>query len=276
VTGPDRTSPVEGFLTAVRSAPDRALVALDVDGTLAPIVERPEAAMAVAGSREAIARLTDAGVTVALISGRTAADVLRIVGLEPSSRVIVLGQYGLERWQAGALTAPPPVPGIAAARQRLPAVLEGAPAGVHVEDKKLALVVHTRPAADPAAALGALRSAVEGLAVECGLEAIGGRAVIELRPAGIDKGTALAELARDHAPTAVCYVGDDVADLAAFATLRSLRAGGTLVLAVASVDPATTDTDPRLAATADLVLAGPRAVTAWLERLLPASDGGTD
>src|SRR2546429_310242 len=91
--------------------------------------------------------------------------------------LIVLGHYGLERWQDGALTAPPPPPGVETARARLPEVLAGAGAaeGVRIEDKGSALAVHTRRAADPARALAALRGPLAGLAADAGLGGEAGR-----------------------------------------------------------------------------------------------------
>lgn len=251
----------------VRADPAHALVALDVDGTLAPIVSTPEDARAVPGTVAALRALLAAGTTVVLISGRPAADAARIVGLSDGDDVTVLGQYGLQRWRAGQLETPPPEPGIDEVRRRLPELLAGAPEGVHIEDKQHALVVHTRPAADPVAALAVLRRPLTELAERLGLQALPGRAVLEIRPAGTDKGGALRSAVEAADPQVVVYVGDDVADLEAFAELRRLSREGRRVLAVASVDPAGDDSDPQVAAAADLVLDGPKAVVDWLRGL---------
>jgi trehalose 6-phosphate phosphatase len=257
---------VDRIGTALREQPSDCLVALDVDGTLAPIVARPEDARALPAAAEAIRRLGRLGARVALVTGRPALQAVDLVGLSDGDPVTVMGHYGLQRWRAGRLDSPPVDPGVERARAALPDLLAAAPDGVHVEDKEHALVVHTRPAADPAAALVALRDPLTRLAAETGLELVPGRAVLELRPAGSDKGGAVRELAADA--TAVVYVGDDVADLAAYSVLRELAAHGVATLAVASVAPDLPDHDERVARAADLVLPGPSAVVAWLAELV--------
>lgn len=256
---------LDAIRAAVRDRPRDVLVGLDVDGTLAPIVARPEDSRAVDGAAEAVRRLGQLGVRVAFVTGRPALQAVALLDLRDGDPVTVLGHYGMQRWRAGRLDSPPVAPGIATARDALPELLADAPAGVHVEDKEHSLVVHTRPAADPAGAAAALAGPLGELAACTGLELVPGRAVLELRPPGVDKGGALRDVARDAA--AAVYVGDDVADLAAYDALRELAASGVATLAVASVDPEVADHDPQVAAAADLVLAGPRAVVAWLADL---------
>lgn len=258
-------------LTLVRSDPSSALIVLDIDGTLAPIVDRPEDASAVAGAADTLRHLVASGVRVALLSGRPAAEGAAIAGLADTDEVQVLGHYGMQRWRAGALQSPAVAPGVTEARRRLPAVLADAdaPAGVVVEDKQHSLVVHTRRTADPSGVLRLLEPRLRELADSAGLELLPGRAVLELRPPGVDKGGALRGLADEVGASVVVYVGDDVADLEAFAALRELGASGTVTLAVAAVDPTLDDTDPRVAAAADVVLAGPESVVEWLRRIVP-------
>ena len=112
------------------------------------------------------------------------------------------------------------------ARGALPAVLRaaGAPDGTWVEDKGHAVAVHTRGAADPERALDRLRGPLGELAERLGLAAEPGRLVIELRPPGVDKGTALTGLAKERAARSVLFCGDDLGDLPAFAAVRALRA----------------------------------------------------
>src|SRR5918997_3098909 len=81
-------------LVQFRSEPARAAVLLDVDGTLAPIVERPEDAAIPEETRREVERLASRYALVALVSGRPAADARRIVGLEG---VEYVGVHGLER-----------------------------------------------------------------------------------------------------------------------------------------------------------------------------------
>jgi trehalose 6-phosphate phosphatase len=203
--------------------------------------------------------------TVAVITGRPAADAVARGGLEAVPGLIVFGHYGGQRWQDGELTGPASAPAVQAARERLPAVLRDAhaPDGTWVEDKGHALAVHTRRAADPGAALAVLRDPLGGLAAELGLAAEPGRMVIELRPPGMDKGAALTSLARERAAAAVLFCGDDLGDLPAFAALRAMRARGLPGCAVASASAESAQVESE----ADLVVPGPDGVVALLAAL---------
>src|SRR3546814_9292497 len=61
------------LLAPLRSSPERAAVLLDFDGTLAPIVERADAATALPGVRAALTALAEVYAVVAIVSGRPAA-----------------------------------------------------------------------------------------------------------------------------------------------------------------------------------------------------------
>lgn len=261
-------------LVELIAGPARALVAVDFDGTLAPIVTNPEDARPVPGAVEALRALTARLGTVALITGRPAEFAVEIAGLADVSGLRVLGHYGMEQWYGGALHSPTPDPAVDEVRARLAAVLADAQEGVSIEDKVHSLVVHTRPAADPSAALIALRPRLEQLAQDAGLEAIPGRFAVEIRPAGVDKGSALLALAREREVLAAMFVGDDVGDLAAFAAIEKLRREGVPGITVASVDPAHDDAPHELAARADLVLGGPSAVVEFLSALVAAVGDG--
>jgi len=179
--------------------------------------------------------------------------------------LIVLGQYGLERWVDGQLTVPAPPPGVAAARAELPTLLAkaGAPDGVQTEDKGLAVAVHTRQAADPQATLDRLRAPLAGLAGRHGLTVEPGRLVIELRPPGTDKGSALKNLVSERKSRAVMFCGDDLGDVAAFGAVRALRGSGIPGLTVCSGSAEVT----ALAESADLVVDGPDGIAALLTAL---------
>ncbi len=171
--------------------PGPALIALDFDGTLSPIVADPAAARPLPRRVAALRRLGPLAGTLAVITGRPAADAVRFGALDQVPGIIVLGHYGRQRWHDGTLTAPPPPPGVAQARSALPAVLAaaGAPPGTWTEDKDGdAVAVHTRRAADPQRALDLLRGPLTALAERTGLVAEPGRLVIELRPAGLGQG----------------------------------------------------------------------------------------
>lgn len=260
-----RTTEGRAALEAILSDPAAALIAMDFDGTLSPIVADPREARAhpgaVAGLRE-LARLVG---TLAVITGRPAGEAVELGGFGSIPGLIVLGHYGWERWEDGALAAPPPPPGVATARARLPELLAeaGAPEGIRIEDKGSALAVHTRRTADPAAALAALADPLADLAAATGLTLEPGRLVIELRPPGMDKGSALTVLAAERKSGAILFAGDDLGDLPAFGAVRALRASGHPGLAVCSASGEVSE----LAAEADLVVAGPDEVASLLRSL---------
>lgn len=243
------------------------MIALDFDGTLAPIVERPEDARLAPGARDVLDQLAATVGQLAVISGRAADEVVRLGGLEGISGLRVLGHYGLQRWRDGRLESPAPDEGVALARRQLPALLAGAPDGVYVEDKQHSVAVHTRPASSPQRALDDLAPALLQLAAQTGLEAVPGKFVLELRPAGVDKGAALRELVAEVGATIVIYIGDDVGDLPAFRALAELRESGAIEgLAVVAVSGAD-EVPMSLREAADLELPGPEAVIAWLAGL---------
>ncbi|MFF1282330.1 trehalose-phosphatase [Streptomyces sp. NPDC058299] len=257
-------------LAALLARPRDAVIGLDFDGTLAPIVADPEQARAHPGAVPALAALAPEVASVAVITGRPPEVAVRyggfadVPGLE---HLTVLGHYGAERWEAatGKVTAPPPHPGVAAARAELPGLLEraGAGQGTWIEEKGRALAVHTRRAADPQAAFEALRGPLAGLATRHGLIVEPGRLVLELRPPGMDKGVALLDHARATRAGCVVYAGDDLGDLPAFAAVDELRAAGTPGLLVCSGSTEVTE----LADRADLVVAGPEGVVELLRAL---------
>jgi trehalose 6-phosphate phosphatase len=261
-----RTREGQAGLDAILADPGGALIASDFDGTLSPIVEDPADARACPGAVEALSRLGIATATVAIITGRPAAEAIKLGGLADVPGLIVLGHYGAERWQGGRVTAAPVPEGVDRARRLLPSVLEsaGAPDGTRIEDKGTALAVHTRRAADPAGTLAALRDPLADLSRRTGLSLEPGRFVLELRPASIDKGAALRGLAAERDSRCVLFCGDDLGDLSAFAEIGAQRAaGGFRGCTVASASPEV----PQVAEAADLVVDGPAGVVALLAAL---------
>ena len=261
-----RTGEGAAGLAAIISDPGRALIALDFDGTLAPIVALPSEARPHPAVLPALHRLAASVGTLAIITGRPALNAVRLGGFDAIPGLIVIGHHGWERWEAGQLTSPPPPPEVAVARARLPAILAGAPEGTWVEDKAHALAVHTRRTADPEGALRLLTGPLTALADSSGLDAKPGRLVIELRHRGIDKGTALTDLVAERDPVAILFAGDDAGDLPAFEAVRAARAAGRYGVTVASASGETT----ALAQEADLVLDGPDEVSALLVSLADA------
>lgn len=259
-----RTPAGAAALAALVADPRHGLVALDHDGTLAPVVARPQDAVAVPEAAATLARLAAAVGTVAVVTGRPAADAVRLGGTADVPGLVVLGHYGLQRWSDGELDSPDPHPGVGALRPRLAAY---AVDGVALEDKGHSLALHTRGAADPQARLDALRRPVAELAAEVGLEVVPGRYVLELRPPGTDKGSALRALVAERGARSVLFAGDDLGDLPAVAAVHDLRAGGVPGLVVCSDS---TETPAQLRDVADLVVDGPHGVMALLDALAAA------
>lgn len=255
-------------LAALLREPGRALIALDFDGTLSPIVAHAADARAHPRAAATLTRLAGQAGTLAIITGRPALSAVELGGLGEVPGLIVLGQYGRERWQAGQLAKPEASPEVAAARAELPAVLAaaGAGAGTWAEDKGDALAVHTRQAAAPEEEFQRLRGPLTDLAGRAGLLVEPGRLVIELRPPGADKGSALERLVTQRAAAAVLYGGDDLGDIPAFHAVARLRASGTPGLAVCSGSAEAAG----LARYADLMVDGPGGVIALLSSLSDA------
>ncbi|PKW09177.1 trehalose 6-phosphate phosphatase [Streptomyces sp. 1222.5] len=262
-------------LAALLAGPRTAVVGLDFDGTLAPIVADPEQARAHPEAVSAIAALAPKVASVAVITGRPAGVAVRyggFAGVPGLEHLTVLGHYGAERWDAvtGTVTAPAPHPGVAAVRAELPGVLEqvGARQGTWIEEKGRAVAVHTRRAQDPQAAFEALREPLTDLATRHGLIVEPGRMVLELRPPGMDKGVALAEHVRATGARSVVYAGDDLGDLPAYAAVDKLRSDGVPGLLVCSGSAEVTE----LAERADLVVDGPEGVVALLRGIAAQLD----
>lgn len=198
----------------------------DFDGTLAPIVERPDEAAMADGMADLLRTFRDApGVAVAVVSGRAIDDLRERVGVDG---LAYAGNHGLELRADGETAVHPAA---AAARDALTDVCrrlrEGIDAaGIVVENKGASATVHYRMADDDA--VPRVRERVEAAAEDAGLELTTGKAVLELRPeTDWDKGRAVEWLLdrrvpEGETPTAV-YVGDDTTDEAAF---RALPEGG--------------------------------------------------
>lgn len=256
-------------LRTIFADPRRALVALDFDGTLAPIIDDPEQAVA---DPDAVAALAEVGGlvgTVAVVTGRPARTAVQLGGFADHAglgAMVVLGQYGVERWDAatGVFDLPPQPPAVTAAGEELPALLESLGlAEARVEHKGRALGVHTRELDDPATAFDRLLEPVRALAERHGLTLEPGRQVLEIRAPGTDKGEALRSLVSEIGATAVVFAGDDLGDLPAFEAVAALRDEGVPGMLVCSAS----HEEDALRSLADVVVNGPAGVADWLRDL---------
>lgn len=256
------------LLEPLRSDPKRTAILTDVDGTLAPIVERAEEAAVPAAARAALTRLNERFGLVGCVSGRRAEEARRLVGLEG---IAYAGNHGLELLLPGDET-PRPDPSLAGrergAAEFVAALADGRLGGVglRLEDKGPIQALHWRGADDEAAAEGhAHELAVE--AGQAGLEPRWGRKVLELRPVGGGgKDAAVAALLATDGVNRAAYAGDDRTDLDAFRRLRELQEGDELASAVC-VGVVSPEAPPELPEEADLLVDGPGGWLAVLEWL---------
>ena len=264
---PAASSPLT--LPGVVEAPEQTLLALDFDGTLAPIVGDPEQAHADPAAVAALARLGPRLGAVAVITGRPARTAVRLggfAGVAGLERMVVLGQYGVERWDAATeeFVIPPDPHEMAAIEDAVPGLLEELGLSkARIEHKGRALVVHTRPLSDPAAAFARLRGPLSDLADRFEMLVEPGKNVLEIRAPGMDKGTALRDLVEETGARQVIFAGDDLGDLPAFRMVAELREGGRPGLLVCSAS----HEEDALSRLADEVVDGPTGVAAWLSAL---------
>lgn len=241
-------------------------VFLDYDGTLTPIVERPEDAKLDDSMRDTLKALA-AKCTVAIVSGRGLADVRERVGLE---EIYYAGSHGFEidgpgRRRIRNEKGTEALPELEAAEEALQNRLKDI-RGAQVERKKYSIAVHYRRVAEEQAP--EVETIVdEVLADYDGLRKGRGKKVFELQPdIDWDKGRAVAWLqeklglgGKDARPV---YVGDDVTDEDAFAALQEHGVG---IVVHGGEDRRTH---------AGYGLAGPEEVRRFLRGLTPLIDGG--
>ncbi|GAA4569905.1 trehalose-phosphatase [Planotetraspora kaengkrachanensis] len=259
------TIPRHAGLEALLDDPQGAVIGLDYDGTLAPIVADPAAARIHPDAPGVLAELAERVGGIVIVTGRPPGTALALgtsdsgPSLSDVPGLVILGHYGLERWESGRITAPPPSRGLEQVRERLPLIVDGFD-GVLVEDKGQAVAVHTRTSPDPEAALEALRGPVAELAMETGLVVEPGRLVLELRPAGVDKGRALSRFLAERKARSVMFVGDDLGDIAAFDAVVAAPIPGVRVCSGSAEVTA-------LAERADIVVDGPAGVVDLLRTI---------
>ncbi|MGP4033052.1 trehalose-phosphatase [Pseudarthrobacter sp. 1C304] len=210
------------LLDAVRriASTEHLLVAMDFDGTMAPLVDHAADARSLPRSAAAFAALTELPrTTTALISGR-ALDSLRAVAFPPE-KTLLIGSHGAEVWMG---------PGsakleldderrqlLADVRRELEGIVEVAP-GTLLEDKPAGVVLHTRLAADDVAA-DAVAAARAVLQDRPGVYLKSGNRVLETSVVHASKGEGVSFLRQATGATATLFAGDDTTDEDALARL---------------------------------------------------------
>lgn len=228
---------------------DGAALFLDFDGTLTELAETPDAIEVAPDLGPLLGRLRDRlQGRIAIVSGRSLADLERHV---PASDIAFSGSHGLEMRLSSGTMLPLQAPaGLEEVRERVRAFADDRN-GLLVEEKPVGVALHYRLA--PAEARR-VADFMETLARQQSLVVQHGQMVVELRPAGADKGDAVRALMREaeFAGTSPVFVGDDLTDEHAFGAVAEMGGAGVLV-------------GPERPTAARYRLPSVAAVAAWLE-----------
>lgn len=211
---------------------DEILVALDFDGTLAPIVLHPPDARMTPASMDAVIALAQApGVHLAIVSGRSTSDLTTVTWLPEGTHVI--GSHGAQMGIVRTVDGPEgqvqrlEASGISLSAEqaalleevgrRLHVIAERFP-GAKVEHKPTTAVLHTRECAE-ADAERATQEALDGPGALEGVRSIVGKEVVEMSTLDVNKGDGMILLRERTGAAAAMYIGDDTTDEDAFAVL---------------------------------------------------------
>ncbi|MDP3891878.1 trehalose-phosphatase [Nocardioides sp.] len=261
------------YAELVRAA-ETVAIGLDFDGVLSPIVEDPATAHIHPEAGDMLADLAAQVRAIAVITGRPARQALALGGLEEvgnrigdaGRELFLFGQYGNERWSSTnrRIISPRPPHGLSTFLLELPAVLRRAGAqDAHIEEKGLAVAVHTRRLSDPGAAARRLAGPLGELAAAHDLIVEPGRNVLEVRAPGMHKGHAVRTLVDEVGAGGFLFAGDDLGDVEAFAEVGRLHDEGLPTLLVCSGS----DEQRALVDLADVVVDGPEGVIGLLRQL---------
>jgi len=227
---PPTAATLDELLRPLKEDPKRSAVLLDVDGTLAPIVQHPDDAHMPETTRRPLIDVAKRYGLVACVSGRRASDARRIVSL---GSIAYLGSHGSEILRSGAI-APELDRELQAWTRRVQTFAQEAFSEelrrlrVRLEDKEAIAALHWRGVPDEEGAQAAIERVAEA-AEKAGFTSHWGRKVLEIRPpVRIDKGAGIIGLLRDTELTAAVYVGDDMTDLDAFRGIDELVESGQL------------------------------------------------
>lgn len=199
---------------------DAPLFFIDYDGTLAPIVDDPDKAYPHSDALPVLKHLDDQ-YPLWIITGRHLQALESLLDLP----LRAIGLHGAQEGRIGGtirrLTPDDAAEALRRLRQTVPTG-----EGVRVEDKDTAFAVHYRAAEDEEEARDRIRTWAD--AVPDMLEAIWGKKVMELRPKGMSKGTAVRKITIDYPDRTPIYLGDDVTDEDAFEALRDMEGAITI------------------------------------------------
>ena len=257
---------LENFETACADLRRNGLgLVLDFDGTLSEFVPVLENAVIHPDVVPPLRRLTNRLALVGVMSGRSARDVERRVGVEG---IVYIGNHGAERIVDGTLSA---AEGAEEAESYLQGILESLAdaaddPGLVLENKRYSASLHYRRAEDEAGVVERLRAAVEAMPDTGDFELFWGNKILEIRRGnGMNKGAALDGLMRERRLGSVVFLGDDTTDADALRVLRKRRESGAIGgLGVAVIQDGTPDS---VLVSADYSLNGVPEVAEFLSRL---------
>jgi len=215
--------------------------------------------------RELLWRLSQMYRVVAGVSGRTAEDALRLVGLE---EVVYYGNHGFEVLRGGEIEIVPEAAPYEEAVEELErkAREELEPLGAFVEEKGITASIHYRNTSSEVGERCKEFAKREG--ERLGLRVTTGRGVVEARPPiRADKGTATRKVVEEYEPEKTLFIGDDTTDLDAFRELEALREEGVLSQ-ILRIGVKSEEGPPEIVSEADLVVEGTEGVEEVLRSLL--------
>lgn len=202
---------------------------LDFDGTLVDIAARHDAVVVESSLSRLVAALAERlDGRVAVVSGRSADEILSFLGGSGEPAFAIAGSHGLElRWSDGRTEAPVRPAGLNEALAAFRALAQQH-SGVVVEEKAYGAALHYRQAPDAASACDGL---AEDVAARTGFAVQHGKMVVELRARGADKGDAVRRFLAEPpmAGTRPVFIGDDLTDEAGFAAAADMGGWGVLV-----------------------------------------------
>jgi trehalose 6-phosphate phosphatase len=249
IASPDMESSIDTLIPDLR----KCAILLDIDGTILDFAPSPQQVRVPPDLRETLVRLNaKTSGALALVSGRALTDIDLIFS---PLELVAIGGHGAE-WRAasGSEVTMRTKPLDTALKGKL-LNLDTLDPGVLIEDKGYSLAVHYRLAPEKA---DAVRAAVEAICAQARadtVEILPGKFVIEIKPAGISKASAVRDLMKlaPFAKRKPIFIGDDVTDEPVFAVVAGLGGLGFSV--------------GRVAATVNGRFAQPQSVRTWLARL---------
>jgi trehalose 6-phosphate phosphatase len=263
------TTELSEALRPLTQAPEQAAIFCDVDGTLAPIVEQAELARVPENTSRLLGALARNYAIVACVSGRSATEARRLVGV---GSLAYAGYHGGELLLPG-MAAPQLAPELEEGADRVRRFALARDEGselrllrIRLEDKGPIFAFHWRGVPDDDAA----RQRVEQVAREAEAEWLmthWGRKVLEVRPpVALEKGHAVRNILEGRGVRTALFAGDDRTDVDGFTALEALAGEGGLE-AIVRVGVASEDGPPEVVNRADMVVEGVAGFSEVLETL---------